>query len=411
MYGDNPYECPPRPPDELNMRLFQLHLSRLSNLVETLKDVVNGYIYMISWKNPILTGLAFFISMQMCATFNPAFIGSLPCFFVIVSMITSALRRAFFQNQRDLFIQKEIEKRRKEENVVLEHAIHRPVGRIGIAMCGGRNISSLEFGFPGSVICRAFWNPDGLMSSTDKEVTESRSVLHEIGSTDRVYSANPVWKEAKESSLAKRLRSIQNFNKQSLEEPRSTDSPQFIFPVLQPFSTHDTDIPVLEPWESSTSTIDIEVGFTDVVSILPDSESTVGVVSIPFKELYNQKEIRGWFKIKQPGKDGALYNPVIDDDGTSQVLLKIWWTPPADDDDNDTDVDTRREESVFIQEEMMRSTIIQGESRRGVIGSSLGAINSVRGLTGHLSMVQNSLGRVLDTVEVICNALTFTVRP
>lgn len=113
LYGDNPYECPPRPSNELNMRLFQLHLTRLSNLIETFKDAVNRYIYIISWKNPIVTGLSFFVSFQICASFNPAFLGSLPCFFVIVFMVTSALRLFFFQNQRDSYIQKEIGKRRK----------------------------------------------------------------------------------------------------------------------------------------------------------------------------------------------------------------------------------------------------------------------------------------------------------
>ena len=84
-----------------------------------------------------------------------------------------------------------------------------------------------------------------------------------------------------------------------------------------------------------------------------------------------------------------------------KYFLKIWLMPPVVDDDNavDKERDTRREESVFKQEEMIRSSIIQGESRRGVIGSSLGAISSVRGLTGHLAMVQNTLGQILDTVD------------
>ena len=186
------------------------------------------------------------------------------------------------------------------------------------------------------------------------------SAVHEIGSTDRVYSTNPVWKEAKESSLTKRLRSIKHFELESAENVGSADSPQFIFPVLQPCNTQDTGLPVLEPWESSLGTIDIEVGFTDLISILPDSESSAGIISIPFAEVYSKMEIKGWFKLKQPDRESAACNPMLDDDGTPQVFLKIWWTPPVGDDDNgvDKERDTRREESVFIKEEMIRSFII-----------------------------------------------------
>jgi hypothetical protein len=222
-----------------------------------------------------------------------------------------------------------------------------------------------------------------------------------------------VWKEAKESSLTKRLRSIKHFNRESAERNGSTDTPQFIFPVLQPSNTLDGGLPVLEPWESSTCTVDIEVDFTDIISIFPDSEATAGVISIPFTEVYKQKEIKGWFKLKHPDTVSSPCNPVSDNDGTPQVFLKLWWTPPLNENNNEDierESDTNREESVFIQEEMTRSAIIQAEARRGVIGSSLGAISSVRGLTGHLAMVQNSLGQVLDTVEAICNAVTFTVR-
>jgi hypothetical protein len=412
LYGESPYECPPRPPDDLNMRLFQLHLTRLTNLIETMKEAVNGYIYVISWKNPIVTPLSLFMSLQVCATFNPAFLGSLPCFCVVVFMMTSALRHVCFQSQKEYFVKREVEKRRKEENIVLEHSVHRPVGEIGISISAGRNISSLEFGIAGSVMCRAFWNTEGLKSNDERERGNARPIVHEIGSTDRVYSTNPVWKEAKESSLTKRLRSIKHFNRDSAERNGSTDTPQFIFPVLQPSNTYDEGLPVLEPWESSMCTIDIEVDFTDIISIFPDSEATAGVISIPFTEVYKQKEIKGWFKLKHPDTVSSHCSPVSDNDGTPQVYMKLWWTPPINENNEDIEKesDTNREESVFIQEEMMRSAIIQAEARRGVIGSSLGAISSVRGLTGHLAMVQNSLGQVLDNVEAICNAVTFTVR-
>jgi hypothetical protein len=112
VYGKSPYECPARPPDELDMNLFQGHLGRISDLVDDAKAVVAAYAYLVSWKNPIVTGLSFAAFLHICSRFNPAYFGSMPTFLLIIVMVYLGVRR-FLGKQKDRFIRKEADTRRK----------------------------------------------------------------------------------------------------------------------------------------------------------------------------------------------------------------------------------------------------------------------------------------------------------
>jgi hypothetical protein len=70
LYGPNPYECPPRPPDALNLALLNHHISRISDILEGLGNIFSMYQYVVSWKNPLLTGFTFLVFVSFCSRFN-----------------------------------------------------------------------------------------------------------------------------------------------------------------------------------------------------------------------------------------------------------------------------------------------------------------------------------------------------
>jgi hypothetical protein len=112
LYGKTPNECPPRPPDELNMNMFQLHLARISSLIDDCSKMVEEYLYVVSWKNPTLTSLSLMLFVFFCFRFDPAYFGSVPVFFIIVFMGYFAIVRTR-GHPKSRFIRKEIDSERK----------------------------------------------------------------------------------------------------------------------------------------------------------------------------------------------------------------------------------------------------------------------------------------------------------
>ena len=74
LFGLRPIECPLRPPDELHMQLFQLHLARIGAIIDDIRKAVDCYNYLISWTNPSLTTLSMVIFVYVCVTFNTEYI-------------------------------------------------------------------------------------------------------------------------------------------------------------------------------------------------------------------------------------------------------------------------------------------------------------------------------------------------
>ena len=75
LYGPTPSECPATPPDSLNLSTLNLHISRISDIVEDIIGLFGLYSYMVSWKNPLLTSFSFFAFLSLTITFNVEYIG------------------------------------------------------------------------------------------------------------------------------------------------------------------------------------------------------------------------------------------------------------------------------------------------------------------------------------------------
>jgi hypothetical protein len=107
-----PYECPPRPADKLNLATFQVHLVRLSAFIDDVKRLFRAYQYLVSWENPTVTGLSFILFLRFCERFNPAYMGNVPFFFLLVWMLYLAYSRRRGRLKRKL-LRKVVENLRK----------------------------------------------------------------------------------------------------------------------------------------------------------------------------------------------------------------------------------------------------------------------------------------------------------
>jgi hypothetical protein len=262
--------------------------------------------------------------------------------------------------------------------------------------------------------CHVYLDLTRFMDSADAKelqlLDESVAAPHELGSTEHVYATNPTWKQLAESDEAKRLRQLLPTHGGFFEvaTPKKQGDDELLeFPVLQPLD--HTSQNTLIPWSSSTAAVVFEVNLYDVLQLLPGSEYSLGEVVVPLSTLAERGEISGWFKLNEPGKSEHLNAPnkadLEFDTDAPQLLLYLRWGPPQE--FPQLPHETEREASIVIQEELVKSASLHRQSNLGVVGSSIGAINSMRALSGHLLVVQNALGMVLDAIESIRNGFNF----
>ena len=117
IYGPMPYGCPERPPHELNMALFQVHLARIFNLIQDFRDAFEWYMWVVSWKNPIVTLFSLLVFVRFCLQFNPVYFASYPISFIIVWMSYRAFQRSRGWLKKRL-LKKEVDEYRKVRSIV-----------------------------------------------------------------------------------------------------------------------------------------------------------------------------------------------------------------------------------------------------------------------------------------------------
>lgn len=316
------------------------------------------------------------------------------------------------------------------ENGSISYDVHRPIGHLRLCIVKGRNIRSPELGLPGNVGCIIHWDPTRLLDEKQKkrtiEADGSAGASHEMGSTNYIYAVNPLWERMEESDEAKRLKLLMPTDQGAFfDPPADTDGSKMInFPVLQPLGKR-SNLYCLEPWDTSGAAVVAEVKFTDILNILPGSEYSVGDLAIPFSDIVRDGKISGWYDINISGQlesTTTIPKPIFVDDAADeseksanndrpQLYVKATWVPPEEK-SGAAAAETVKEAAFAIQEELVRSALLsqQQSEKLGIVGSSLGALNSVRGISSNLQMVQNKLGSTLDLCESCIHAFDFTVR-
>lgn len=81
-------------------------------MLEDAKACIAAYQYLVSWKDPFLTGFSFLFFLQFTVTMNPAYIGSVPVFLSITIMLFLAFRRATGR-LKGSFTEREIDRKKK----------------------------------------------------------------------------------------------------------------------------------------------------------------------------------------------------------------------------------------------------------------------------------------------------------
>lgn len=288
----------------------------------------------------------------------------------------------------------------------------RPVGSLSLKVTKGQNLRSFELGLPGNVGCRIAWDPARFLDSKllkKKEFDLCAVTRQDLGETAFQYSANPVWPTLHQSEVVKRLQRVIPSSAalfSSQDESTTFENDTLVFPILQPLGK-ENDVLFLETWETPGPALVFDVQFSDFLNLLPGSEYSLGEVVIPFTEVLEHKNIVGWFDIVRDGLDES-HDSVLKDQ--PQIYLDITWSPP--DSNSGLSEETLLEASNAIQEELLRSAVLakQRKDRLGLLASSMGALNTVRGMSTNLQMVQNALGRALCLVESLIHLLDFTVR-
>jgi len=302
----------------------------------------------------------------------------------------------------------------------------------------GRNLRSPELGLPANVVCRVYWDPTRYLSESKKKGIVKGDIsaesTHEICTTGYVYAMNPKWTSLNASDVAKRLKHLlpspgQDGDFFDVKTTNGDKSAGIEFPVLQPCRSNPKDeLLSLVPWSDSPAAVVFEVKYQDTLSFLPGSENALGEVVIPFSSLSEKGEVCGWFKLLELGTKRLVAvsseeeDPVLGENDQTlatktaedepRIYIRARWTPPAGKGDGEIETETDREASIVIQEEMIRSTLLSKNrsSKAGFVGSSLGAVNTVRGLSDNLLMVQNTLGWILDFLGTIRCIFNFSVR-
>ena len=411
LYGSTPYLCPPRPKDELDLAKFQAHIRRISQLIADVKSTIHTLNYVVSWENKYLTGISFVIFAGFCYRVHPDHFFTGPVFVALLYMLYLAFLRTH-GSLKLRYLDKELSTLRKSTAAPEYLAVHRPVGLVRASVGGGKNIRSPEMGLPGNVSCRV--SIDFARYCDEKQRKELASVdsaveaSHIVGSTETVYSTSPRWSFLEESDETKRLKHVVPSRGEFFENGSNKQNVGVLeFPVLQPI-VRDTKTKELElrPWSSSKAALIFEVVFHDFAKILPGSEYTLGEVVLPLSEIAQKSEISGWFKLTQSitTDSSPISNP---DEGEIPIIqVRVKWLPPVKIEGLPADVE--REASIVMQEELARASKLAQKKTVGLVGSSLGAINTVRGISGYILAIQNGLGSLLDAVEAARHLINFS---
>ena len=288
-----------------------------------------------------------------------------------------------------------------------------------------------------------FWEPlryckkqkgDDDDAETKKSLESVDKILkahHDIGETNYVYQANPIWESINESKELKRLLQLvpnrgsffESIDDDDDDDDNDDDGLVLNFPILQPLRARklkqgqdlldkskqqEQQVQVV-PWSESKGAIVVQVRFKDVINRFANFEDVLGEVAIPISKLIDNEEITGWFQVLEPGTTRVIRGSDDPGNESPRVFIRLCWKKP---DEASVVSDTDREASIVLAEELIRSatkTAAAVVGRVDWIGNSIGALNTVRGLGGNVQTVQNTIGRVADVMETFRNLVNFTV--
>jgi len=194
------------------------------------------------------------------------------------------------------------------------YTIHRPFGRITVAIKGGKELFSRDLGIPGKVYSTIAWEPARFATDKEKDhllnVDPSFACTHTLGNTDAVYSSDPEWNMSFHTHTNKRLSQLLDVGKGLITSSESkNDFPIFTFPILQPIVRNSarrndngkfTDVRLLD-WADAPGALVFQVKFQDFLNNLPGFDHVLGEAVVPISEIAKTGEWTGWLQIQDSG--------------------------------------------------------------------------------------------------------------
>ena len=443
LYSSEPRQCPPRGKEEFDIATINLHIARISAIIEDIQRLASAYLYLISWENMHLTGSALIVFVVTTLRFNLEYLGALPVGMLVLYMLYLGQLR-LSGHFKDRWIMKEKNALVESESTIdQQYKIHRPIGLLQIGNLQGKNLRSRDLGLPGSFYVSISFDPLRYASEKKKKsmskLDTSSSCAHQIGNTiSPGITSSPVWTEVRPSAELTRLKHLLPDDQLLGDGLSSDDADKLVkYPIPQPI-TKDRSLFLdksedeqrkmsigLLPWDSSLGAVILQVRFSEVLGSFQLFENVLGEVVLPVAKLAGGLEVEGWFRLlgvgtteTAPGRsvdeipEGRTRNATEDSESTTndheldvpELYVKVKFATPSNSARQSTlEVETSR----VICEEMVRTASMSKEGNIGVmIGSSINTINTVRTLGGTL---QNQLGNVVNTIEMVRNAFNFSV--
>ena len=472
LYSSEPRRCPPRASEDFDIAIINLHIARISAIIEDVQKLASAYLYLISWENMHLTGLALVktLRFRICPVvkygqlnlisifhyqyqvvfvvttlrFNLEYLGALPVGMLVLYMLYLGQLR-LSGHFKDRWIMKEKNALTESESKIdQQYKIHRPIGVLQIGNLQGKNLRSRDLGLPGSFYVSISFDPlryaSEKKSKSVSKIDASSSCAHQIASTiSPGITSSPIWTEVRPSEELTRLKHLLPDDQLLGDKVQSDDAEKLVkYPIPQPITKdrslfldmsedeqRNTNIGLL-PWDSSLGAVILQVRFSEVLGSFSLFENVLGEVVLPISKLAaGGRAVEGWFQLlgtgtteTAPGRStdeipermphGATEDSeIITNDNeldVPELYVKVKFATPSSSARQSTlEVETSR----VICEEMVRTASMSKEGNIGVmIGSSINTINTMRTLGGTL---QNQLGNVVNTIEMIRNAFNFSV--
>lgn len=285
---NHPRQVPPAPADALSVEKLREHLSRVSAVFQLYRAFWAEYRSIMQWEDPLVTVSALIIFVYSCLRINTAYFLSVPAFALIAMMAVLYLRRVSGAFRRQ-YIQAEPSS---------SSSTYRPVGRLRLAVCGFRNLSSSQI----PALIRVFYMPYPQMDSGTSGDGGNNRVSGEKGEylVAEIQQGNKGAIDITQglNSIINSLNLIRSESKRDSVLQNHCDPwgehVSYLYPVLQQLNdkaANDPDTPALLPWHEHEGCIKVLVHTQSSYSFssIMDKEPTTGVAIVPIRRL-----VRDW---------------------------------------------------------------------------------------------------------------------
>ena len=303
--AQHPRSAPPAPDDPLSVETLREHLARMSAAFQLYRAFWAEYRSLMQWEDPLVTGSTLLVFIYACLRIKTEFFLSVPAFMLIAVMAALYLRRVSGAFQRQYI----------QTAPSSAASTYRPVGRLRVAICGFRNLSSSQV----PALIRVLYLPTSLSAAAQSDVSSEKGgyLIAEMqqgarGAIDLTQGLNSIMSSL--NILRSETRRDSVLQNHCLPWD---DDVSYLYPVLQQLNdkaARDPDAPVLLPWHEHEGCVKVVVYMQSSYSLssLVDKEPTTGTAMVPLRRLVRDwgeplvlhREVDEWVPLEWSFNDG-----------------------------------------------------------------------------------------------------------